>query len=329
MHFGSPLWLLLFLPLIALIMWRLKKPVEKSSLTFSDVSGMKGFQTWKAKYINLGPQIIRWTAIALCIIAISRPQSILHSEKINAKGIDIVLCIDTSGSMKAVDFKPKNRLDAAKDAAVNFIKARKYDRIGLVVFGGIALTQCPLTLDYSALFEFLGQVEIGMTKADMTAIGTAIATSVNRLKDSAAKSKVIILLTDGRNNAGEIDPVTAARAANAFGIKIYTIGAGKPGEALYPVDHPLLGRRYMKIPDELDENTLIKVARVTGGQYFRAKSAEGLKEIYGFIDRMEKSDLKIKEFTNYKDLYIWFLLVAIMLILADWIASSTVFRIIP
>jgi len=193
----------------------------------------------------------------------------------------------------------------------------------------LSFTQCPLTLDYGAVLDFLDSVEIGMTQTDGTAIGTAIATCVNRLKDIPAKSKVIILLTDGRNNMGEIDPWTAAQAAGAMNIKIYTIGAGVPGGAMYPIDDPVFGKRYVRLPEDLDEETLIKIASLTGGQYFRAKSSEGLREIYNKIDKMEKTEIKVNEYTEYTELFLYFILPAVLLFFTEIILTNTYFRKAP
>jgi Ca-activated chloride channel family protein len=231
--------------------------------------------------------------------------------------------------MRAEDFKPLNRLDAAKKAAEEFVKERKNDRIGIVVFSELSFTQCPLTLDYGAVLDFIDNVEIGMTQTDGTAIGTAIVTCVNRLKDSVAKSKVIILLTDGRNNRGEIDPLTAAKTAGAMDIKIYTIGAGVPGGAMYPVDDPIFGKRYIRMREDLDEDTLIKIASATEGRYFRATSSKKLKEIYSKIDRMEKTDIKVSEYTEYTELFPYFLLPAILMFFVEIVLFNTYLRKIP
>ena len=218
--------------------------------------------------------------------------------------------------MRAEDFKPRNRLQAAKQVIRDFIKNRKNDRLGLVVFASQSYTQCPLTLDYGVLLEFLNQVKIGMIE-DGTAIGMAIANCVNRLRESAAKSKVIILLTDGENNAGEIDPITAAKAAAAMKVKIYTIGAGRRGGAPIPFYHPLFGKMYYKNPDgslyltKIDEETLKQIAQLTGGKYYRATNTEKLREIYEEIGQLEKTKIKTKEYMSYDEKFSIFVFLAL------------------
>jgi Ca-activated chloride channel family protein len=230
--------------------------------------------------------------------------------------------------MKAEDFKPQNRLYAAKEVIREFVSNRTSDRIGLVVFSRESFTQCPLTTDYNVLLNYLDEVNFGMIE-DGTAIGLAVANCVNRLKDSKAKSKVIILLTDGVNNAGEIDPVTSARTAEALGIKIYTIGAGKPGKAMYPVDDPVFGKRYVSQENQIDEETLKELASITHGKYFRAKDTDGLKQIYGEIGQMEKTKIEVKEYTQYSELYGKFLMFGMLFFLAEIMLSRTVFRRVP
>jgi len=330
MRFANPVFLVLIIPLV-LAGWyyfrvRLAKP---PAIIYSGVASVK-----KARLkTEIDPEWFftagRLLVLFLLILALARPQAGMREQEYSASGIDIILCLDTSTSMRAVDFQPQNRLEAVKEVAREFVKGRKNDRIGVVVFSVASFTQCPLTLDYGAVDDFLEKVEIGMTQTDGTAIGTAIGTSVNRLKDSVAKSKVIILLTDGRNNAGEIDPVTAAKTAAAFGIKIYTIGAGKPGGALYPVDDPVFGRRFVPIADELDEGLLSEIASLTGAKYFRAKDEKSLREIYKQIDQMEKTDIKTTEYTSYTELYMRFIVPAVILLLGIVGLSNTVFRRIP
>jgi Ca-activated chloride channel family protein len=330
MRLASPIFLFFLLTIPALIYYYFKYGQNKNTrLKYSTIDIFKEIKSEKAvkgKYLKL---ILRIITLFLLIIALSRPQAGQKGEEIYSKGTDIILCLDTSTSMRAEDFKPLNRLDAAKRAAKEFIKNRKYDRIGVVVFSALSFTQCPLTLDYGAVLDFIDKIEIGMTQTDGTAIGTAIATCVNRLKDSAAKSKIIILLTDGRNNMGEIDPFTAAETARAMNIKIYTIGAGVPGGAMYPIDDPIFGRRYVRLPEDLDEDTLTKIASITGGQYFRATSSEGLKNIYKQIDQMEKSELKISEYVDYTELFPYFILPAFILFLSEVVLMNTYFRKLP
>ncbi|MFC1512421.1 VWA domain-containing protein [bacterium] len=331
MRFAYPYYLFLLL-LIPFFVWYLfyRKKKDNSFIKYPHIDIIKSFLRKKPSLpYNMILNIIRLIVFVLLIIVIARPQAGQKSEEVLTRGYDIMLCIDTSSSMRAEDFKPKNRLEVAKSVVEDFIKARKNDRIGLVVFSGIAFTQCPLTLDHGALLDFLKSVEIGITQTDGTAIGTALITASNRLKKSNAKSKIIILLTDGRNNMGQIDPITAAKTAGAVGIKIYTIGAGVPGGALIPVDHPIFGRQYRKIAEDLDEDTLRKIALQTEGRYFRATSEKGLKQIYKQIDEMEKTEIKVKEYTKYSELFRWFLIPAILLLLLEFILRYIIWRKIP
>jgi Ca-activated chloride channel family protein len=245
----------------------------------------------------------RWLFAAagvLLVAALARPQTGAARVEITSEGIDIVLALDISGSMKAEDFKPNNRLFVAKEVARRFVEGRTGDRIGLVVFAGGAYTQCPLTMDYGILTSLIEAVDFGNVP-DGTAIGMALATSVNRLREAQGKSRVVILLTDGQNNAGEIDPVTAAEAARALGVKVYTIGAGTDGPAQIPVDDPVFGRRYVTIDASVDEESLRTIAEITGGRFFRATSPEALAAIYRNIDRMEKTEAETVEYIQYDE----------------------------
>ncbi|MDZ7342935.1 MAG: VWA domain-containing protein, partial [candidate division KSB1 bacterium] len=233
------------------------------------------------------------------------------------------------GSMLAEDFKPKNRIEAAKLVAEQFIAGRKSDRIGMVVFAARSFTQCPLTLDYGVLINFLKKVDVGMIKEDGTAIGLGMATAVDRLRNSKAKSKVIILLTDGRNNAGEIDPLTAARVAQAFNVRTYTVGVGTHGEALYPVQDPFFGKRYVRMPVDIDEATLQKIAEITNGKYFRATDRQSLEKIFAEIDQLEKTKIEVKQFTRYRELFVSWLAAAMGLIFIEIVLANTRFRKIP
>ncbi|MFC1567153.1 VWA domain-containing protein, partial [bacterium] len=307
-----------------------KRKIKESSILFSDISLIKEINNNRKKVdYNKVLFIIRIFVLVLLIFALARPQKGLETEEISTEGYDIVLCLDTSSSMKAEDFDPQNRLAAAKDVVTEFIKDRKHDRIGLVVFSGIAFTQCPLTVDYTALLDFLDQIEIGMTQTDGTAIGSALITCANRLKESKGKSKIVILLTDGRNNMGKIDPVTAAKACASLGVRIYTIGTAKRGPAKYPVDHPIFGKRYVTIQEDLDEDTLTKIAIESNGKYFRATNKEKLTAIYKEIDKLEKSEIKVEGYTNYKELYRYFLFPALLLFFIELILKYFVWKRIP
>jgi Ca-activated chloride channel family protein len=236
--------------------------------------------------------------------------------------------MDVSGSMLAEDIKP-NRVTAAKEVAASFIRGRKNDRIGMVVFAGEAYTQCPLTLDYGILLNFMKDIQVGMIE-DGTAIGMGLATAVNRLRHSEAKSKVIILLTDGRNNRGQIDPTTAAQLAKAMGVKIYAVGAGTTQEtAPYPVEDPFYGKRYVPIRVDIDVPMLRKVAEITGGQMFRATDRKSLETIYQEIDQMEKTEIKVKEYTRYTELFHYFLFIGLLLLAVECLLSNTRYRKLP
>lgn len=320
--------LLALVPFILLYYIR-KNRKQQGSLRFSSLRTIKTVtqrQSWalRARHIMI---VMRIVVFALIVTALARPQSSQKDSEVLTEGIDIIMAIDVSSSMLAEDLKP-NRIDAAKEVAAEFITGRKNDLIGLVVFSGKSFTQCPLTLDYGILVSFLERVKVGIIE-DGTAIGMGLATALNRLRDSKAKSKVIILLTDGVNNAGQIDPITAAKAAQALGIRIYTIGAGTVGTALYPVEDPLFGKRYVNMPVEIDEETLQEVARITGGEYFRAKDTESLANIYEQIDALEKTEIEVKEYTRYQELFMWFVLPAIIIFVLELILANTRFRKIP
>ncbi len=328
MRFAYPLFFILFIVPIGMLYFKFRKKNQVLSFKFSDIGVIKKINpSFWHKYIN-NLYFLRIVTIVLIIFALARPQAGQKTEEILTEGIDIILSVDVSGSMLSEDFKPKNRLEAAKDVVKEFINGRKYDRIGLVAFASQSYTQCPLTLDYGILLSFIEQLKTGMIK-DGTAIGMGIANSVNRLKNSKAKSKVIILLTDGRNNTGKIDPETAANLARAVGIRIYTIGAGTPEGGLIPIDDPFFGKRYIKVPLDLDEAILTKIANITGGLYFRATSPEKLSEIYKKIGEMEKTKIEVKEYMDYTELFSYFIFPAIILLLFEIILNNTVFRKIP
>ena len=329
MRFFNPLFLILLVivPAIALLKETLLKKGEPS-LGYSTFSSMDDFKpSLRLKFRRI-PLFLRYAALVLLIVAMARPQAGLTKREITSHGIDIMLVLDTSGSMQALDFQPKNRLMAAKEVIKDFISGRREDRIGLVVFSKGAFTQCPLTLDYDILLKLVDRVDFGMME-DGTAMGSAVSVAVNRLKDSKAKSKVIVLLTDGINNAGKVDPLTAAKIAASFGIKIYTIGAGKPGPAMLPINDPVFGKRVVKAEIELDEDTLTKVATETGGLYFRAKDERALKEIYERISKMEKVEIKSRTFAQYREVAPKLLAPAIMLLLLEILLINTVFKKLP
>jgi Ca-activated chloride channel family protein len=273
---------------------------------------------------------LRWLVLALLIVALARPQSVDAQRVIKGEGVDIALALDISGSMGSLDFEPQNRLEAAKQVIEAFAAERPYDRIGLTVFASVAFSQSPLTIDHAVLTRLLSQVDLAprLNIDDGTAIGLGLANAANMLKDSNAKSKIIILLTDGVNNSGQIDPLTAAEAAKALDIKVYTIGAGKPG--LVPVpQQSLFGQRVVMAESELDEETLQQIADKTGGLYFRAEDAAGLRRVYEEIDALEKSDVEIRTFSLHEELAGWLLWLALLLLISELLLGQTVFRRLP
>jgi Ca-activated chloride channel family protein len=300
-----------------------------AKLKYSTLRHMKNLPvTWRQRARQHG-YVIRLIILSLVILGLARPQSGTRQQEITTEGIDIMLILDVSSSMKAEDFKPKNRIEAAKQVAKEFITGRNNDRIGLVIFAGEAFTQCPLTLDYGVLTDLLDKIQVAPESWDGTAIGNGIATAVMRLKDSRAKSKVVILLTDGRNNSGEINPLTAAQVAQTFDIRIYTIGAGTRGSAMFPIDDPIFGRRYVSMPVEIDEELLQNIANQTEGRYFRATDTEKLRDIYQEINEMEKTKIQVKEFTKYRELYINYAGAGLILLLFELLIFNTFLRKLP
>jgi Ca-activated chloride channel family protein len=325
--FANPefLWGLIVIPL--LVYWY----IRRHRRVFSDVrfSTLQAFAavkpTWRER-LRHAPVVLRMIVIAAVIVAMARPQTTSQGEDIYTEGIDIAMLLDISGSMLAEDFQP-NRIKAAKAVAQDFVDGRKNDRIGLVIFAGQSFTQCPMTMDYHVLKDLLRQVEPGMVE-DGTAIGMAIAQGVNRLKDGKAKSKVMILLTDGVNNRGEIDPITAAQIAQTFGIRIYTVGVGTVGEAPYPVQTPF-GTRYQNIPVDVDEKTLSTIADMTGAKYFRAKNNRALKQIYEEIDQLEKTRIEVKSYRSYTERFYAWAWLGLAALLLELMVSGVILRKVP
>lgn len=325
--FANPeaFYLLLLIP--AAIAWYWFRG-SKSYPTFqiSDFSIFpKNRRRWK-EYLLYGTWLLRIIVWGLLIIALARPQSTSSRQNISVEGIDIIMAMDISGSMLAEDFRP-NRLDAAKDVAKDFIKGRNNDRIGLVVFSGESFTQCPLTTEHGVLLSLLDEIKSGMIE-DGTAIGDGLGTAVNRLKESQSKSKVIILLTDGENNRGFIDPLSAAEIAKVFGLRVYTIGVGTIGMAPYPIETPF-GKQYQQMEVRIDEPLLTKIAEMTGGKYFRATNKNKLEDIYKEIDRLEKSKVDVTEFRKKKEEFVPFALGALVILLIDVLLNLTLLRRFP
>lgn len=330
MHFASPhyLWLLTVLaPLAGYYVWRTLQ--GGAAIQVSSVEGVARAPKTVRYYLRHLPFVLRSAAFALLVVALARPQDVERLSHTNTEGIDILLAIDVSGSMLARDFKP-DRITAAKEVAGSFVADRYGDRIGLVVFAGEAFTQSPLTTDQSTLQTLLSRIRSGLIE-DGTAIGNGLATAINRLRESDAKSKVVILLTDGVNNRGEIAPLTAAEIAKAQGIRVYTIGVGTMGMAPYPaVDiygMPTGSTVMAKV--EIDEKTLREIASLTGGEYFRATDKTKLKAIYDQINRLEKSKVEVTERIAYHELFLRWLLAGMGLLLVEFLLSNLVLKRIP
>lgn len=320
--FVNPEFLYLLIIPIFILFWRIILKKEKTSkIIFSNTkSFQKGTTKIKLRYL---PLILKLCALFLLIIAFSRPQSNIDWEESSIEGIDIILSIDISGSMLAEDLKP-NRLEASKNVALDFISKRINDRIGLVIFSGKSFTQCPLTTDHNVLANLFKDINSGMIE-DGTAIGMGLATAVNRLKESKAISKVIILLTDGVNNQGVIAPLTAAEIAQEFGIRVYTIGVGSQGFAPYPFQTPF-GIQYQDVEVKIDEKTLQDIATVTNGKYFRAESNRSLKQIYEDIDSLEKSKIEVTQFHKRKEEYVSFTMASFCILIISFILEMTYFK---
>lgn len=327
-RFEDP-WALVLLALLP-IFWLVRRRIHRSrtaTLRYSAVDAVKAVEAGRARWAHWIPTLLRVAALAALVVALARPQTGITSESVTTEGIDIVLVLDVSSSMLAEDLEP-NRLEAAKSVAADFVGGRRDDRIGLVAFAGQAFTQAPLTLDYSVVTSLLAELETGMI-VDGTAVGMGLATAVKRLQASDAASRVVILLTDGRSNVGEIGPVTAAQMAKALGVRVYTIGAGSQGTARIPVDDPLRGRIYMNMNVDIDEASLQEVASLTGGQYFRATNRESLANIYAEIDQLERTEIEVENFTQYAERFPAALGLGLILLLLEFGLSQTVLRRLP
>ena len=327
MRFEDPLLLLLLFVLPLWVWWRKRGKRIEPAIAFPGASALKVFPPPAAVRLRGVPFALRVTAAALLIVALARPQSGAGRGEIHAEGIDIMLAVDTSTSMDITDMDP-TRLEAAKAAMRRFIANRKNDRIGLVAFAGTSFTQCPLTLDYASIESFIAPLHSGMVE-DGTAIGMAIATAVTRLKASTAKSKIVVLLTDGMNNRGIIDPETAAGLAAAEKVKVYTIGVGTRGVFNVMVDDPVFGRRPVRVQSDIDDTLLQGIAKTTGGRYFSAQNDRELAGIYDEIDRMEKSEIKSTVYHLYTERFGLFAGLALLLILLQWVVEKSALRSLP
>ncbi|MEC7786312.1 MAG: VWA domain-containing protein [Nitrospinota bacterium] len=328
-RFEDP-WLLLFFLMVPFLTIR-GKIKQQATISYSSIDTLQAIRSARVEILSILPLVLRMIAISLLVLSLARPQEGYKSTEILSVGVDIMLALDTSGSMQALDFikdeKRDTRLAMVKDVVSQFIDNRRNDRMGMVVFGSEAYTQCPLTLDQGILKSFLSKLDIGMA-GDSTAIGSAIGIAVKRLKDLESKSKVIILLTDGQNNAGSLPPLQAAQTAKAFGIKIHTIAVGTHGKAPFLVNS-IFGQRYVYQQVDIDEDTLKKISDLTGGLYFRATDLESLKTIYKQIDEMEKSEVKVIDHSEYTELFHYFLIPGLLILLLEILLSNTVLRRIP
>lgn len=324
MTFAYPelLWLLILLPLMA-AWYILQARKTSATMTISSLKPFEGGRRGLRVYMRHSLPILRVLSVGFLIIALAHPQNTNSWQKDSIEGIDIMLAMDVSGSMQAMDFKP-NRLEAAKDVAISFINNRPNDNIGMVTFAGESFTQCPLTTDHAVLLNMVQDLQMGVLD-DGTAIGMGLATAVNRLKDSKAKSRVVILLTDGSNNMGDITPRMAADIAKTFGIRVYTVGVGTRGEAPFPIQTEF-GVRIQNVPVDIDEPTLDGIAKVSGGKYFRAVDNKTLDEIYKEIDKLEKTRLMTKSFKAYEEKYFVYALIAFLLLLTEFLLRNTLLR---
>ena len=326
-EFANPGYFFLLILLVPMILWYIfREKKSHADLQFSSLQAFKGIKHTGKIWLRHVLFALEVLVIVFLVIALARPQSSNSWQTYTSEGIDIVLALDISGSMLARDFTP-DRLEAAKEVATKFILERPQDKIGLVIFAGESFTQCPLTTDQAVLVNLLREVKSGMIE-DGTAIGLGLANAVNRLKDSPAKSKVVILLTDGVNNRGAIAPATAAELAKTYGIRVYTIGVGTYGEAPYPVQTPF-GIQLQNVPVEIDEEVLQQIATLTGGKYFRATDNDKLTQIYQEIDQLEKSKIEVKHFSKKNEQYFIFGLLGMCLLIAQAVLKYTLLRKIP
>jgi len=327
MELARPLMLLLILPVVTVLWWRLRRGDDRVSVRHANTALIPRGGGLRVRLRKLLP-LVSGLAALLIVVALAGPRSSRTSETVEGKGIDIVIALDISGSMRALDFDPLDRLGAAKRVIHDFVHGRPRDRIGLVLFAAKSFTQCPVTLDHRVLLDFLKEVEVGLID-DGTAIGLGLATAVNRLKDSPATSKTVILLTDGMNNVPTLEPETAAELAHTLGVRVYTIAIGQEGVAPYPVDDPIFGRRTQSMETHIDEQLLRDIARLTGGQMFRAEDPAALERIFATIDELETSRYETTVSTYYQERMAWFAAPALLLALLELLLGATWLRRLP
>jgi Ca-activated chloride channel family protein len=332
MVFAHP-WLLLLLLLLPVLAWLKGRRGAPPAFVYSSVQLVRAMQNIHRSRFGGLLGSLRWLALALFIVALAQPRLAKSTTEVKASGVDIVAALDLSGSMISEDFEVRgervNRVNMAKSVLRDFIDQRPNDRIGLVVFARQAFIATPLTLDHDYLQENLARLDIGSIGSDATAIGDALTTAVNRLRDLKAKSKIIILATDGQNNSGKIDPLLAAEAASALGVKMYTVGIGEQGSAPMPV---FMGGRkvgYQNVPVDVDETTLQKIADKTGGKYYRADNAEKFQRIYAEIDKLEKTEASVKKYMQFTELFPWVVAAGLALLILELVLGQTAFRRLP
>lgn len=327
MSFANPQYFFLLVLIVPAVVWYiLRRKKRFATLQVSNTFAFNGMKrSWKSR-LDHSPFMLRIIAFILLVLVLCRPQSSNHFQDVTTEGIDIVIALDISSSMLAEDLRP-NRLEAAKKVASTFISGRPNDNIGLVTFAGESFTQCPMTTDHTVLLNLFGSIKSGLIE-DGTAIGLGLANAINRIKDSQAKSKVIILLTDGSNNRGDIDPQTAAEIAKTFGVRVYTIGVGRKGKAPYPFQ-TAYGVQYQNIDVDIDEPPLRQIAATTGGEYYRATSNNSLSQIYQKIDQLEKTKMNVHEYSKKHEEYRLFALAALLVLLLEIILRNTLLRRLP
>jgi len=330
MRLASP-WVLALLPAAGVAVWLAGRRLRRGGprIAFPDVDGISGFP--QSRWVRLEQALpwVRGGVLALAIFALARPQSGASLTTVSSKGVDITVALDISGSMRCEDTRSHNRLAVAKECIARFIAGRPSDRLGLVAFGSVATTRCPLTLDHEMLEKFVDEIDFAPPGEDRTALGMGLGTAVNRMRASKAKSKVVVLVTDGRNNSGQLDPVSAAAAAEALGVKVYTIGVGSAGEASCPVEDQQGGRHYMRVQADLDESLLGGIAASTGGRYFRATDADGLASAFESIDKLERTEMESRVRVLYTERFAAALVPAGLLLAFELILAGTRLRRIP
>jgi Ca-activated chloride channel homolog len=332
MTFAHP-WLLLLLLLLPVLAWLKGRRGAPPAFVYSSVQLVRAMQNVSRSRFGGFLGSLRWLALALLIVALAQPRLTKSTTEVKASGVDIVVAFDLSGSMLSEDFEVKgeriNRFNMSREVLKGFIEKRPNDRIGMVLFASQAFIGTPLTLDHDFLQANLNRMELGMIEQNSTAIGDGLGTAVNRLRDLKAKSKIVILMTDGQNNAGKLDPSLAAEAAKSLGVKVYTVGIGMRGQAPMPA-RDMFGRKvYQMVQVDIDEDTLQKIAGMTGGKYYRADNAERFKQIYNEIDKLEKTEASVKKYTQFTELFAWFVAAGLTILLLEFVLAQTAFRRLP